>query len=114
MALLKALRPTLPVLIGASVMLTLSMGQRQSLGIFLQPLGRDRRRDHPDCLRADPPGVTAAAEGSLEPDCSTFGRLLAEELAKGQACCRMLKTESEMVQALASTCGWHGFWIGIA
>ena len=39
MALLKALRPTLPVLIGASVMLTLSMGQRQSLGIFLQPLG---------------------------------------------------------------------------
>jgi predicted MFS family arabinose efflux permease len=41
MALLRALRPTLPVLIGASVMLTLSMGLRQSLGIFLQPLTHD-------------------------------------------------------------------------
>jgi predicted MFS family arabinose efflux permease len=41
MALLKALRPTLPILIGASLMLSLSMGLRQSLGIFLQPLTRD-------------------------------------------------------------------------
>jgi predicted MFS family arabinose efflux permease len=41
MSLLKTLRPTLPILIGASVMLTLSMGFRQSLGIFLQPLTRD-------------------------------------------------------------------------
>ena len=41
MALLRILRPTLPILIGASVMLTLSMGLRQSLGIFLQPLTRD-------------------------------------------------------------------------
>src|SRR5437868_12314146 len=39
--LMKALRPTLPILIGASLMLTLSMGLRQSLGIFLQPLTRD-------------------------------------------------------------------------
>ena len=38
MPLLKVLRPTLPILIGASVMLTLSMGLRQSLGIFMQPL----------------------------------------------------------------------------
>jgi predicted MFS family arabinose efflux permease len=38
MSLLKTLRPTLPILIGASLMLTLSMGFRQSLGIFLQPL----------------------------------------------------------------------------
>src|SRR5262252_27996 len=38
MPLLQALRPTLPVLIGASLMLTLSMGLRQSLGIFMQPL----------------------------------------------------------------------------
>src|ERR1700709_660420 len=38
MSLLKTLRPTLPILIGASVMLSLSMGLRQSLGIFLQPL----------------------------------------------------------------------------
>jgi predicted MFS family arabinose efflux permease len=35
------LRPTLPILIGASAMLSLSMGLRQSLGIFLQPLTRD-------------------------------------------------------------------------
>src|SRR6195952_4247653 len=41
MSLLKVLRPTLPILIGASIMLTLSMGLRQSLGIFLQPLTRD-------------------------------------------------------------------------
>src|SRR6201998_3155480 len=39
--LLKALRPTLPILIGASLMLTLSMGLRQSLGIFMQPLTHD-------------------------------------------------------------------------
>src|SRR6202035_2704950 len=41
MPLLKALRPTVPILIGASIMLTLSMGFRQSLGIFLQPLTHD-------------------------------------------------------------------------
>lgn len=43
MALLQILRPTLPILIGASLMLTLSMGLRQSLGIFLQPLTQDIR-----------------------------------------------------------------------
>lgn len=41
MALLQLLRPTLPILIGASLMLSLSMGLRQSLGIFLQPLTHD-------------------------------------------------------------------------
>ena len=41
MSLLKTLRPTLPILIGASLMLTLSMGLRQSLGIFMQPLTHD-------------------------------------------------------------------------
>ena len=41
MPLLRALRPALPILIGASLMLSLSMGLRQSLGIFLQPLTRD-------------------------------------------------------------------------
>ncbi|MFB9265680.1 MFS transporter [Bradyrhizobium erythrophlei] len=41
MPLLQVLRPTLPILIGASVMLTLSMGLRQSLGIFMQPLTHD-------------------------------------------------------------------------
>jgi predicted MFS family arabinose efflux permease len=43
MALLQILRPTLPILIGASVMLTLSMGLRQSLGLFMQPLTQDIR-----------------------------------------------------------------------
>ena len=38
---LQALRPTLPILIGASLMLTLSMGLRQSFGIFMQPLTHD-------------------------------------------------------------------------
>ena len=38
MTLLRTLRPTLPILIGTSLMLSLSMGLRQSLGIFLQPL----------------------------------------------------------------------------
>src|ERR1700722_7601113 len=41
MALLRVLRPTLPILIGAALMLSLSMGLRQSLGIFLQPITRD-------------------------------------------------------------------------
>ena len=36
-----ALRPALPILIGASVLLSLSMGLRQSLGIFMPPLTRD-------------------------------------------------------------------------
>ncbi|MBN8960806.1 MAG: MFS transporter [Rhizobiales bacterium] len=39
--LLQVLRPALPILIGASIVLTLSMGLRQSLGIFMQPLTRD-------------------------------------------------------------------------
>src|SRR6201994_3355068 len=41
MALLQILRPTMPILIGASLMLTLSMGLRQSFGIFMQPLTHD-------------------------------------------------------------------------
>src|SRR6201986_3526333 len=41
MPLLQILRPTLPILIGVSIMLTLSMGLRQSLGIFMQPLTHD-------------------------------------------------------------------------
>src|SRR5215475_5502419 len=41
MPLLQALRPTLPILIGTSLMLTLSMGLRQSFGIFMQPLTHD-------------------------------------------------------------------------
>src|SRR5579864_3819061 len=41
MPLLQVLRPTLPILIGTSIMLTLSMGLRQSLGIFMQPLTHD-------------------------------------------------------------------------
>lgn len=38
---LSDLRPTLPILIGASLMLTLAMGLRQSLGIFMPNITRD-------------------------------------------------------------------------
>ena len=38
---LRALGPALPILIGASLMLSLSMGLRQSLGIFMPPLTKD-------------------------------------------------------------------------
>jgi predicted MFS family arabinose efflux permease len=41
MTSLRALRPAFPILLGASLMLTLSMGIRQSLGIFMQPLTQD-------------------------------------------------------------------------
>ncbi|MDO9216238.1 MAG: MFS transporter, partial [Lacisediminimonas sp.] len=37
----KSLRPVLPILICVSLVLSLAMGLRQSLGIFLQPLTRD-------------------------------------------------------------------------
>lgn len=38
---LSDLRPVLPILLGASVMLSLAMGLRQSLGIFMPPLTKD-------------------------------------------------------------------------
>jgi predicted MFS family arabinose efflux permease len=41
MSLLRALRPSLPILIGASVMLSLALGLRQSLGLFMPALTRD-------------------------------------------------------------------------
>src|ERR1700722_2211241 len=34
----ETLRPALPILLGAAVMLTLSMGIRQSFGLFMHPL----------------------------------------------------------------------------
>ena len=37
----QALRPVLPILLGAAAMLTLSMGIRQSFGLFMQPLTGD-------------------------------------------------------------------------
>jgi len=37
----KALRPALPILLGASLMLSLAMGLRQSLGLFMPPLTRE-------------------------------------------------------------------------
>ena len=41
MSNLRALLPGLPILVGASVMLSIAMGIRQSLGIFMPPLTRD-------------------------------------------------------------------------
>jgi hypothetical protein len=52
MALLRILRPTLPILIGASIMLTVSMGLRQSLGIFMQPLTQDKISPGDFCSRS--------------------------------------------------------------
>jgi MFS family permease len=37
----RSLRPVMPILLGAAVMLSLSMGIRQTLGLFMQPLTRD-------------------------------------------------------------------------
>src|SRR5690242_15820256 len=65
MPLLQALRPTLPILIGASLMLTLSMGLRQSLGIFLQPLTHDLRISVSDFTLAI--AVQNLAWGFLQP-----------------------------------------------
>jgi predicted MFS family arabinose efflux permease len=41
MGTLRTLRPVMPILAGAAVMLTLSMGIRQTFGLFLQPMTRD-------------------------------------------------------------------------
>jgi len=41
MAILKEVRPVLPILIGVSAMLSLGMGVRQSFGLVLPPLTRD-------------------------------------------------------------------------
>jgi predicted MFS family arabinose efflux permease len=41
MAVSTSIRPALPILIGAAVMLSLSMGVRQSLGLVMPPLTRD-------------------------------------------------------------------------
>ncbi len=37
----RQIRPATAILICASIMLTLSMGLRQSLGLFMQPMTRD-------------------------------------------------------------------------
>lgn len=39
--MLKELRPVMPILVGASVMLSIGMGVRQSFGLVMQPLTRD-------------------------------------------------------------------------
>ena len=41
MAGITALRPIMPILLGAAVMLSLSMGLRQSFGLIMQPLTQD-------------------------------------------------------------------------
>lgn len=37
----RGLRPALPILIGTAVMLSLSLGIRQSFGLFLQPITKE-------------------------------------------------------------------------
>ena len=41
MAVIKELRPVLPILLGASIMLSLGMGVRQSFGLVMPSLTRD-------------------------------------------------------------------------
>ncbi len=41
MAGITALRPLMPILVGSAVMLSLSMGLRQSFGLIMQPLTQD-------------------------------------------------------------------------
>jgi len=41
MSVLKEVRPVMPILIGASIMLSLGMGIRQSFGLVMPPLTRD-------------------------------------------------------------------------
>lgn len=41
MSVLKELRPVMPILLGASVMLSIGMGVRQSFGLVMQPITRD-------------------------------------------------------------------------
>src|ERR1043166_2682214 len=41
MSVLKEVRPVLPILLGASIMLSLSRGIRQSFGLIMPPLTRD-------------------------------------------------------------------------
>ena len=41
MTVLKELRPVMPILLGASIMLSLGMGVRQSFGLVMQPVTRD-------------------------------------------------------------------------
>ncbi len=45
MTILKELRPVMPILIGASVMLSLGMGVRQSFGLVMPALTREHRTD---------------------------------------------------------------------
>jgi len=68
--LLRVLRPTLPILIGASVMLTMSMGLRQSLGIFMQPLTHGIRISVSDFTLAM--AMQNLAWGFLQPAAGAF------------------------------------------
>ena len=70
MPLLQTLRPTLPILIGASLMLSLSMGLRQSLGISLQPLTHDVGISVSDFTLAI--AVQSLAWGFLQPFVGAF------------------------------------------
>src|SRR5262245_57189315 len=65
MAEIKTLRPAAPVLIGAAVMLSLSMGIRQSLGLVMPSLTRDIAISVSEFTLA--PSVQNLAWGALQP-----------------------------------------------
>ncbi len=71
MSTFRALRPSLPILIGASLMLTLAMGLRQSLGIFMPAVTRDLALPVADFTMAI--AVQNLAWGFLQPIAGAWG-----------------------------------------
>ena len=106
MSLFRALRPSLPILIGASVMLSLAMGLRQSLGIFMPPLTRDTGIAVSDFTLAI--AVQNLAWGALQPLAGAWAvRLGMRRLMVGGALCYILG-----LVLLATTSGLLGVVLG--
>ena len=74
MSLIKELRPTLPILIGAAIMLSLSGGIRQSFGLIMPPLTRDIAVSVSDFALAM--SVQNLAWGFLQPVAGAHQRLV--------------------------------------
>ena len=106
MSLYRALRPSLPILIGASVMLSLAMGLRQSLGIFMPPLTKDTGIGVSDFTMAI--AVQNLAWGALQPLAGAWAvRLGMRRLMVGGALLYILG-----LVLLATTSGLTGVVLG--
>ncbi len=106
MSTLRDMRPALPILIGASVMLSLAMGLRQSLGLFMPPLTRDTGISVADFTLAI--AVQNLAWGFLQPLAGAWAaRIGMRRLMVGGA---LLYTAGLMLLALAQ--GLLGVMLG--